>query len=769
MRIRTAPALVLAMVAVMLLAIRESPPPTRIALSHTYGNLPMRFEANVGQAGSPARFIARGNGYAVSLTPREAIMTLGRPAHKASRTGEVLRIELVDSNPHARVEGMDPLAGKVNYFIGNDPNKWRHDIPTYARVRYRAVYPGVDLIYHGTDAHQLEYDFAVAPETRPDVIALRFDGASNLTIARDGDLHARLADGGEVIHRAPHAYQVRANGRQAVRIRWILAGTDAARFAIDDYDRRRALYIDPALAYSTYLGGSGNPNVGEGDLGAAIAIDTAGDAYITGTTFSTDFPTTSGALATSSGATQNGSSTVFVSKLDPTGTTLMYSTYLGGSLGSGGSGIAVDTSGIAYVTGATAANDFPISQGAFQQHLKDSSGAFVTALNADGSKIIYSTYLSGSVLDHGNAISVDADQTAYVAGVTLSNDFPTTSGAYQTTNKAFADNESNAFVTRLSSDGTTLMYSTYLGGSNSDEGNAIAVDSSGAAYVSGTAFSSDFPTTTGVVQTVKKAPGSGGNVFATKLKPDGSGLTYSTYIGGSINDAGNGIAIDTDGFAYVTGETFSADFPTTTGAFQTTNHATSNSGSNAFVTKLATDATTLSYSTYVGGSNGEQANVIAVDGSGAACIAGQTFSTDFPTTPGGFNTTLTGSNGNAFVTKLSPDGSRLAYSSYLGGSTSDEIFGLALDTQNFAYVTGETTSTDFPVTAGVVQPSSAATASNIDTVFITKINLVPATPTFTPSPTMTSTPTLTSTPTTPTTTPSRTATRTATATATTTA
>ena len=393
--------------------------------------------------------------------------------------------------------------------------------------------------------------------------------------------------------------------------------------------------LNPAgsgLVYSTYLGGS------ENESGAGIAVNTSGNAYVTGFTESSDFPTTAGAVQT----TLDGFADAFVTELNPTGSALVYSTYLGGSNEESGAGIAVDTSGNAYVIGSTQSSDFPITAGAFQTTYGGNGVAFVTELNPTGSSLVYSTYLGGSGLDFGAGIAVNTSGNAYVIGSTQSSNFPTTAGTVQPTLGGFED----AFVTELNPTGSGLVYSTYLGGSLYDHpGAGIAVDTSGNVYVTGWTDSSDFPTTPGAFQT-----NFGGNidVFVTELNPTGSSLVYSTYLGGSTQDLGLGIAVDTSGNAYVTGYTISSDFPTTAGAFQTTYAG----DADAFFTELNQTGTGLVYSTFLGGLSQDDGFGIAMDTSGSAYVIGGTYSSDFPTTAGAFQT-IAGGGFDAFIAKLS--------------------------------------------------------------------------------------------------------------------
>ena len=559
------------------------------AASETYGRLPLHFEANRGQTHEDVRFLARGPGYSLYLTAGEAVLVLARPNPDAKRDAHstparlntqareapvVVRMSLVGAAPKPRVSGLEELPGKANYFIGNDPAKWRTSVPTYAKVQYRDVYPGIDVVYYGNQ-RQLEYDFVVAPRADPQRIVLDFKGVERLEIDAHGELVMHAA-GGAIRQHKPVIHQDIDGMRREIAGGYVMKSAHQVAFQVAAYDKTRPLVIDPVLSYSTYLGGSG------GDEGWGITVDNLGNAYVTGSTSSTNFPTNLGSFQTASA----GNVDAFVTKLNATGSALVYSTYLGGSGSEGGGfGIAVDSLGNAYVTGGTASTDFPVTPGAFQTALAGGSDAFVTKLDATGSALLYSTYLGGSGGEGGMfRIAVDSLGNAYVAGHTASTDFPVTVGAFQT---AFVGNVA-AFVTKLNATGSALFYSTYLGGSTIQigggdfkEGIAIAVDSLGNAYVAGGTTSNTFPTTPGAFQTT--FVGGLADAFATKLNATGSALLYSTYLGGSGIDEGLGIALDTLGNAYVTGLTFSTSFPTTPGAFQTAFGGVE----DAFVVKLA--------------------------------------------------------------------------------------------------------------------------------------------------------------------------------------
>jgi Beta-propeller repeat len=501
-------------------------------------------------------------------------------------------------------------------------------------------------------------------------------------------------------------YQDVDGQRRIVDGSYVVQGT-RARFNVSRYDQSLPLVIDPTLSYSTYLGGK------DFDSGYRIAVDANGDAYVTGLIYSVDFPIARGAEhPTGAESSTRGNGDAFVAKLNRDGSQFVYSTYLGGSAQDLGSGIAVDSKGNAYVTGYTRSKNFPTTHGAVQTKFGSGAiqNAFVARLDASG-ELSYSTYLGGAGSDVGQGVTVDANDNAYVTGYTSSSNFPTTAQAFQRTLNGLQ----NAFVTKLNSTGTALEYSTFLGGNDYDFGSDIAVNRDGNAYVTGTTyaiFSSTFPTTGNAYQT---AMAGSGDAFVSKLSADGSTLVYSTFLGGSGYDGGRGIALDTNGNAYVTGYTRSNAFPITVGALQTGLNGTE----DAFVTKLNKDGSGLEYSTYLGGSANDAGYSIAVGANGYAYITGYTQSPDFPTTTDAIQT-INASGRTAFVTALDAKGAQLAYSTYLGGSNGDGGFGIAVDSNGNAYVTGYTNSTDFPTTAGASQTSLARGASR--DAFVMKIS-----------------------------------------------
>jgi len=724
----------------------------RATLALDYGKLPLSFEANRGQSDPQVRFLSRGSGYSLFLTDKEAVLALTRPgkqrdgddpgSHKLPQGGmlslktDVLRMQLAGASPGLKVSGVDKLPGTANYFIGNDPKEWRSDVPTFRKVEYEAVYPGVDLVYYGNQ-RQLEYDFVVAPYAEAKPIHLHFDGAKKLRLGSDGDLDVITRNGWIAFHK-PAVYQDIDGQRRPIDGRFILLAKNTVGFSLGSYDRAKAVVIDPTLSYSTYLGGSG-----QGDSGQAITVDALGFAYIAGYTTSSDFPTTPGSY-NPVGTTQTGGAAVsnaFIAKLNLDGSGLIYSTYLGGKTYTssacfggyyGGSdearGIAIDDTGDAYVTGCTSAVDFPVTTGAYQTALNGFNNAFVTELDPDGAHLIYSTYLGGGG-EIANAIALDSENNAYVAGSTGSDNFPVTPGAYQTTRQG-----STAFITKLNPSGTGLVYSTFLGGNGADPIDSIALDGGGSAYVTGTTASTTFPVTPAAFQlTNNEKTANGFCPFVAKLDTSGSILLYATYLGGSggdgVNDSASGIAVDEAGYAYVTGTAGSKDFPTTTGAFQTTNNTTSTEGTNAFVTELNLGGTGLVYSTFLGGTAADSGSAITIDLIGNAYVTGNASSSNFPTTNDGFQRTLgpSGASGNpAFLAELNPEGTQLSYSTFIGGTAHDYGLGVAVDLYGNAYLVGRAESTNFPITPGAFQQENKSGYYGLDgNAFVAKFSLAP--------------------------------------------
>jgi len=679
-----------------------------------YGKMPMSFEANLGQADERVKFLSQGSGYRLFLTATEAVLQLRiadcglridgtcrshrnilnpqsaiRNPHSA-----VLRMGLVGANPEAQAEGLDQLEGKSNYFTGRDPKQWRTGVPHYAKVRYRNIYDGIDLVYYGHQ-HQLEYDFVVAPGADPGLIKLTFRGARRLHIDAHGELVLRTV-GGEVRQHRPVIYQEVDGAKRPVAGRYVITGRHEVGFKVEAYDPSRRLVIDPVLSYSTYLGSNGNDNA------FSLAADSAGNIYLAGNTTSTNFPLTPGAI---SSTYAGGARDAFVTKLNAAGTAIVYSTFLGGSGSDQAQGIAVDSAGNAYVTGETDSVNFPTTPGAFRTAYSGGGrDAFVAKLNASGTALVYATFLGGNGVDSGQGIAVDSAGNAFVVGETDSGSFPTTPGVFR--NARAGGNDS--FATKLNAAGTDLIYSTYLSGTLAA---AVAIDAGGNAYVTGRGIPG-LPTTPGAFQAT--FGGGFSDAFVMKLNPTATALGYLTYVGGNKDDRGTGIAVDLAGNAYIAGETVSTNLPTTPGALG----ASFGGGlADAFAAKLNPNGTALVYATYLGGSDIDRGSGIAVDSGGNAYVTGSTLSTNFPTTGGAMQPAkVPGPGLDAFVTRLNAAGAAL-FSTYLGGTDDDAGTAVALDPVGNAYVVGNTFSTNFPTTSGIVQPAKGGGQSD---VFIAK-------------------------------------------------
>ena len=535
-----------------------APPATQMptALIDTYGKLPILFESNGGQADPAARFIARGNGYAVYLTQHETVIALSqagkldRSASPAAATQTVIGMRFVGAHKNAPLTGERKTESTSNYFLGPDPAHHFTDIPHYGAVRQSGIYPGIDAVFYGNQ-RQLEYDLIVAPGADPRTVRLAFTGTHKISIDRHGNLVLHGANGNVVQHK-PVIYQ-QPNGhdgeRQSIAGRYIKRGREIG-FQIAAYDKRLPLIIDPVVSYSTFLGGV------KGDGGQAIAVDSAGNAYITGYTASPKFPAAN-AIDRRIGHNEQD---VFISKLNASGTGIVYSTYLGGAKGYDvGNGVAVDASGNAYLTGNTSGTGFPTTTGAY----RTSGTAWLAKINAAGNALVYSTYLD---VGTANAIAIDAAGNAYITGWTGST-FIATAGSVQpsSASKTGAGNKTSAYVAKVNPTGTGLIYGTYLSGNATDEGRGIAVDQAGNAYVAGVTNSPDFPVLTPIQYYAGRLSVSifpdHTNAFVTKLNPSGSSLVYSTFLGGSYRDAANAIAVDANGNAHITGTTTSTDFP----------------------------------------------------------------------------------------------------------------------------------------------------------------------------------------------------------------
>lgn len=664
--------------------------------SYDKNKLPLSFVKNNGQEDQRAHFTTnyKGRGFffspdritLVELEPKEEqVPELGHfPDHVEDsdelRNGVALELSFTNANPNLTLEGVSQQPGYHHYFRGNDSAKWRNGIPHYKELRYAAVWDGVSLETSSSE-DGLKMNWLLDKPLRTSSIQLHWAGVDSLEIDATGNLLVHHALG-TLTDLAPIAYQEIDGIKIPVECAYQLYGEFDFGFELTgDYSTEVPIVIDPILQYATYLGGSGI------DIGQGIAIDSQGHAYVTGYTYSIDFPVTPGAFQT----TNAGSYNVFITKFSSDGASLIYSTYLGGSNFDNGYSISLDTQNYAYITGRTGSLDFPTTPGAFQT---TPGGVFVTKLALNGEDLVYSTYLGNNQADIGYGIAVDFQGCAYVVGTTISNVFPTTTGAFQT---AFPPLALYAgFVTKFSTDGGSLVYSTYLSGEGYNYCYGIDLDAYGYAYVTGQA-GSDFPVTAGAFQTTATSI----SAFVTKLSNDGSTLAYSTLLGGIGTTGGFGIAVDSHGSAYVVGSTNSTDFPVTPDAFQTTYGG---GIADSFVSRLSPSGGSLIGSTFLGGSNGDYGSHISVDMQGHAYVIGSTLSPNLPTTPNVFPSTLRGIS-NSFISIFSADLTNLLVSYYLGGNGYDSqgYTSNALGPEGAIYATGGTSSTDFPVTPGAYQ------------------------------------------------------------------
>jgi len=598
--------------------------------------------------------------------------------------------------------GRELLQFGSNFFIGNDPSLWRTNVPGYREVIYRNLYEGIDLVYRSTSSG-VKYEFILRAGADPNIIKMTFDGVESLYVDQEGAVIVTPL--GVMRDLSPYTFQ---GDGAVVSCGFITRAQSTLGFSCGHYDPTEELTIDP-LVYSTYLGGSGS------DFGLAVDVDSFGNAIVAGWAWSLDFPTTPGTFM----EINSGMGDAYVTELNGNGSSLLFSTFLGGSFSDGANGVFVDPSGDIYVTGETSSANFPVTAGAFDQFANGYVDVFVAKLNASGDALLYSTYLGGAVGEWGESIAVDSAGDAYVTGFSTSLNFPTTPGAYSTANYGGSD----IFVTKLDQAGGSLVYSTYLGGSGY-EGytgslveNTIVIDSFGNAYVTGFTNSTDFPVTPGAFDITANGNRDG---FITRLNVSGGGLDYSTYIGGSDWDYAESVAVDVEGYAYVTGHTYSPEFPVTSRAYDTT----LDSG-EAFVLKLGRTGDSLVYSTFLGGTSDEDGESIAVDMEGNAYVVGTTYSRDFPVTGGAVQKSCPGLCTDVFLTKLNAAGSGLRYSTYLGGSEWDWGYAIAVDSSGDAYVVGHIESSDFPVSAGAFQTVMKGSSS----AFVAKLS--PITPDLT--------------------------------------
>jgi hypothetical protein len=678
--------------------------------------MPLVFEPNLGQAAPGVQFLAHAGGYLVLLEPSRTRLVLPpplrpsaglSPAKASAATPSVITLELSPPHHGTRLQASSPLPGKTNYFIGKDPSRWLAGIPQYAQVRLPSVYPGVDLLFYGNDG-QLEYDFILSPGADPRALRFRIGGTDQLSTDPSGNLLLKAGNGSIQLHK-PLVYQQTAGGRHRIEGQFVLRSGNQVEFLVGNYDKRQPLIVDPVLSYSTLIGANNSTQV------QGIAVDKAGNAYITGTTFATNYPTVNAFQSVNA-----GTSDVFVTKLNPDGDRILYSTYLGGTGFNNAAAIAVDPKGSAYVTGTVGSSNFPTTPGAFMTTCPGICNTpFVTKFLTDGT-LSFSTYMGGSN-SPAHAMAVDSAGEVYIAGTTASDDLPATPGSYEPTYPGqVCTNCSNGYVEKLNASGTGLVYSTYFGADTafgnvpSTLGSGIAVDSAGDAYLVGstTAIPLQDPLQSGLA--------GGPNAFVAKFSSDGSQLLFSTYFGGasaiSSDEAGDfatSVAVDPSDNVHVTGTTTSCEFPLSLTALST-DCVASNPDQKIFVVTLNSTGTQILSSTFLQSGNSPQ---IAVDKAGNSYVSGQTTSSTYPLM-NPIESTSQLATATSFVTELSLEGN-LLFSTYLGatggGSSAASI---AVDSRENIYVSGSGQG-DFPLLDPI--PSQIIQSTNY-TFFVAKIS-----------------------------------------------
>jgi len=665
--------------------------------------VPVSFEENVGQFGGDVTYVARTSRYALHLGRREALLTMtpgrarspkSKPADRpilAAGQPSVVRMQFAGGRRDAVASGEQPLPGRANYFLGDDRSKWRTNVPLFGSARYEEVYPGIDVVFYGSEG-EIEYDFVLSPNANPRDIRLQFSGASGMRIDSNGDLVLQTA-AGPLRQRHPILYQERDGRRLPVTGRYVRRGNKTFGIEVDDYDRARTLVIDPVIAFSTYLGGN------QGEYSYSVAVGPDGNVFVGGWTRSTDFPVLGPYQATFRGVDDS-----FVTKLNPETGQIIYSTYIGGRGSDGVIGMTVDAAGRAYLSGGTSSNNFPITSNRIQS-FRGGVDAFVSRLSADGSVLEYSTYVGGSAWEEGVAIAINDAGDIYLTGYTHSLNFPSVN-AFRP--KTVDGGSADAYIVKFTPGSTTFTYATCFGGTAYEFPFGIKVDAAGNAHVVGWSESTDLP----LVNPTQSYAG-GKDAFALKLAPSGSSAVYSTYLGGIGMEEGRDIALDADGAVYLTGETASADFPLVAA------YSGSRGGVDAFLTKLD-EFGAIVYSTYLGGSGDDHGWGVVIDGAKQPHVIGHTTSADFPVRRP--VQSYAGAD-DVFVTKLDATATQLVFSTHLGGAGVDYSRRVALSTLGGIYVSGETLSTNFPMVNALHgdKPSWDVFVARLDPVSVSSV------------------------------------------------
>lgn len=674
------------------------------------GHLPLVFEPNAGQAPADVAFVVRAV-YPVFLRADRAVLVVPNniPSKDESvKPASTVSLQLVGSNKAAQPEGLDQLPGRSNYYIGANARNWKRGIPQYAAVSFKSVYPGIDLLYYGKDG-QLEYDLVLSPGADPSAIKFRISGADSVALNSSGNLAFHIPPGIVELQK-PVVYQEQTDkSRRPVNGNFVVRGNEVS-LRIEDYEKDKPLIVDPVLSFSTLIGANNSTTV------SGVAADESGDMFITGTTFATNYPTVNAFQLKN-----NGTTNVFVTKLNPSGDVILYSTYIGGSAFDSAAGIAVDPSGSAYITGTATSGNFPTTPGAFMTSCGEFCNTpFVSKFLSDGS-IAFSTYMGGSN-SPAHAVAVDSAGEAYITGDTASNDLPTTPGSFEPVYPGqMCTSCYNGYVEKLNSTGSALVYSTYFGavptiGPPSTIGSGITVDASGSAYLVGSTTA--IPLQNPIQSTNLNGPFQP-NAFVTKFSPDGSTLEYSTYLGGyspfffqENGDYATSVAVDSSGNAHVAGTSSSCDFPLSLNAVSTT---CVNTGYDQKIFALALNSagSQLLFSTFLSSGNTPS---IAVDANGNSYVAGNTTSYQFPIL-NPIESTSQQAMATTFVTELDLTG-KLKFSTYFGSTYGASSNGIAVDSKGGIYIAGEGQS-DFPLLNPI---PSQILQSTYYTIFASKID-----------------------------------------------
>src|SRR6266540_2751705 len=695
----------------------EPPPPSLPAKApvslkqNDLARLPLAFVPNAGQTDARVKYQVRGQGGTVFFTPQEVVIAIPDKPNRGQQAGNtpiisatqpislsVVRVSFDGASANPDIVATDRLPGTVNYLLGNDRTKWQTNLATYAGITYQSLYPGIDVHYDGTDGH-LKSTYTIAPGANPNRLRWRYDGAKDVQVDAAGNLKVLLPAPGAgrpqasatytITEDAPAAWQIIGGQRVSVPVKYAVAQNKSVSFSLGAYNAAYPVTIDPTLTSSRIVGG------GAEDYGEGIAVDSDG-IYVTGYTKSLDFPPTSGVVQPACGSSSSCFD-AFVMKLSLDGSSRLYSTFLGGNKDDAGNRIAVDSNHNAAIVGDTHSPNFPspptanaydrscgTDEACNYNGVSYQSDVFVAILNATGTALLYSSYFGGQYSDYGNAIAIDGADKIYISGATSSPDFPS---VHSIDSDGAIDDGFAAKIDPTQSGAQSLIYSAYLSGNASDGAHGIAVSSDGTAYVVGATTSTDFFKSSGAYDNHVVG---GGTVFVRTLQWSQQTLTlsygYSALIGGSGYVFTHDIAVDQYGSAYIVGRTDSSDFPKSNNAPDT-----SLSNDEGFITKFRSDGTDIAYSTFLGGSNYDEAFAFTVDSAGKAYIAGKTASPDFYLSSDNLRSSLGPvNNDDAFVTTVYPDGHDFQFSTFLAGEDYDLAHDIAIDSSGNMYITGQT-------------------------------------------------------------------------------